>query len=518
MRVALIFNPFKYKVHEENIRIVQKYFGLFPPLSLAWVAAIAEKAGHQVILIDARTLRLSKEETLKLLHDFRPDVMGFMMTTYMFQDTLEWIRYLKGHFNVPVIVGGYNLRVYPKESLSHPEIDFGVVEQAYYTLPALLAELEKTEPDFNSVPGLVYKKNGEILVTEHSPEIDFDQFPNPARHLLPNELYAEFPTERRNFTVMVTSLGCPRGCLFCEAGRTVYNPRSPQTVIREIEECYERYGIREIDIFDYDFTALRARTLEICKLIQEKKIDISWACRSRIDNVDLELLREMKKAGCNRIYFGIESADPKILKAVDKGIRLEQVTETLKNCRSLGIRTLGFFLIGAPGDTRETIQKTVKFAKSLDLDYVQFSKTLAKPLTPLWKDMVRVNGKDYWRDWILGHEVDRDLPRPWTGLTNEEINELSKWAYLSYHSRPSYILKQLLRLKSWREFWRKAAAFFGMVFSQERVSREDKHFRAFNENDPKLLRAAREELKKRARGKAHLSPSVFAVFGEKNEI
>jgi len=499
MRIALVFNPFKYKIHEENIKIVQKYFGLFPPLSLAWVAAIAENAGHKVILIDARTLQLSKEETLKLLHDFKPDVMGFMMTTYMFRDTLEWIRYLKGHLNIPVIVGGYNLRVFPKESLAHPEIDFGVVEQAYYTLPALLAELEKASPDFKNVPGLVYKKDGEIIVTEHPLKIDFDQFPNPARYLLPNELYAEFPTERRNFTAMVTSLGCPRGCRFCEAGRTVYNPRSPQTVIREIEECYKRYGIREIDFFDYDFTALRARTLEICRLIREKGFDISWACRSRIDNVDLEMLREMKKAGCNRIYFGIESGDPGILKAVDKNISVEQVKATLKNCRAVGIRTLGFFLIGAPGDTRETVRKTVKFAKSLDLDYVQFSKTLAKPLTPLWKDMVKATGKDYWRDWVLGQEIDRDLPRPWTKLTNEEINGLAKWAYLSYHSRPGYILRQLARLKSWREFWRKGAAFLGMAFSQERVSKEDKNFQAFNENNPSLLQAARKNLEKQAR-------------------
>lgn len=499
MRIALVFNPFKYKIHEENIKIVQKFFGLFPPLSLAWVAAIAEKAGHKVILIDARTLQLSKEETLKILQEFKPDAMGFMMTTYMFQDTLEWIRYLKGHLNIPVIVGGYNLRIYPKESLSHPEIDFGIVEHAYYTLPALLRELEEITPDFSAVPGLVYKENNKIFITEHPLKIDFNQFPNPARHLLPNQLYAEFPTERRNFTVMVTSLGCPRGCLFCEAGRTAYNPRSPQTVIKEIEECYERYGVREIDIFDYDFTAMRARVLEICKLIHEKGFDISWACRSRIDNVDLELLREMKKAGCNRIYFGIESGNTEVLKRVNKGISIRQIKETLENCKKVGIRTLGFFLLGAPGDTRQTARETVKFSKSLGLDYVQFSKTLAKPLTPLWKDMVKVSGEDYWREWVLGREIDRDLPRPWTELTNRDINELAKWAYLSYHSRPSYILKQLIKLKSWSELWRKMAAFFGMVFFQESASKEDKRFRAFNENDPKLIQMAREKLKKQAR-------------------
>lgn len=482
MRLALVFNPFNYKVHEENIRIVQKYFGLFPPLSISWVASIAEKAGHEVIIVDARTLELSKEETLSMLKEFRPDIMGFMMTTYMFQDTLQWIKYLKSHFKIPVVIGGYNLRVYPRESISHPEIDFGVVEQAYYTVPALLRELENQFPDFNNVPGLVYKINGQILITPHPQKIDFDMFPNPARHLLPNELYAEFPTERKNFTVMVTSLGCPSGCDFCEAGRTHYNHRSPQTVVNEMEECYYKFKIREIDIFDYQFTGIRNRVLEICRLIQEKKLDISWACRSRIDTVDYDMLSRMKESGCGRIYFGIESGDQVILDKIHKMITLKQVRDVLDMCRSLSIRTLGFFLIGAPGDTTKSIKRTVRFAKSLKLDYVQFSKCLAKPLTPLWKQVVTDTGQDYWKDWILGKETDRDLPRPWTTLSNKKIDTITKSAYISYYARPGFILTHFLNIRSFSELKRKLLCFIDMIFSQEKIAKADKDFRAFNEN------------------------------------
>jgi len=482
MRLALVFNPFKYKVHEENIRIVQKYFGLFPPLSLAWVAAIAEKAGHEVIIVDARTLGLSKEETLDILRDFKPDIMGFMMSTYMFQDTLEWIRFLKSKLKIPVVIGGYNLRVYPNDSVSHSEIDFGVIEHAYYTIPALFRELGKEFPNFDSVPGLIYKKEGRVIINSHPQKIDFNDYPNPARHLLPNSLYAEFPTERRNFTVMVTSLGCPFGCVFCEAGRTEYNPRSPERVVEEIEECYHKYGIREIDIFDYEFTGIRERVIKICKLIQDKKIDIGWACRSRIDTVDEEMLIEMKKAGCNRIYFGLESGVQDILNKVNKQISTKKIKQTIDMCHRLGIRTLGFFLIGAPGDTRETVKETIKFSKQLNLDYVQFSKCLAKPLTTLWKDMVNAHGRDYWQDWILGKEIDRDIPRPWTSLSNEEINKLAKWAYISYYFRPAYILKQLIRLRSISELKRKFLAFVDMVFSQANTAQKDENFLAFNEN------------------------------------
>jgi len=492
MKVALIFNPFKYKVHEENIKIVQKYFGLYPPLSMAWVAAIAEKAGHEVTMIDARTLNLSQEETLEILRKFKPDIMGFMMTTYMFPDTLDWIKFLKKHLSIPVMVGGYNLRVYPRDSLCHDEINFGIIEHAYYTLPRLLEELESGNCNFDSVPGLVFKKNGEIIATPHPQEIDFDKFPNPARHLLPNELYAEFPTERKNFTVMVTSLGCPYSCNFCEAGKTPYNPRSPETVVAEIEECYHKHGIREIDVFDYEFTGIRKRVLKICKLLQEKKLDIIWACRSRVDTVDKDLLKEMKLAGCRRIYFGLESGNQDILDKVNKNISKTQIKETIKACHELGIRSLGFFLIGAPGDTRESVLETVAFAKELNLDYAQFSKCLAKPLTPLWKDMTNKEGSDYWQDWIHGKETDRSLPRPWTNLTNQEIDHLTRWAYISYYARPSLVWKHLLKLKSFSEFKRKFLAFIDMILNQESLSRKDEHFKAFNENNQNKVKGYKD--------------------------
>ncbi len=483
MRLALVFNPFKYKVHEENLRIVQKYFGLFPPLSLAWVAAIARRAGHEVTLIDARTLRLRPAEVLARLNDFQPDLMGFMMTTYMFPDTLEWIRYLKKRLDIPVVIGGYNLRVYPEASLRHPEIDYGVIEHALHTVPELLAALEGQRP-LSEVSGLVYKEKGEIVQTPCKPVV-FEDFPNPARDLLPNQLYAEFPTERRNFTVMVTSLGCPFGCRFCEAGRTAYNPRSPMTVVDEMEECYHAYGVREIDIFDYSFTADKHRTIEICREMRRRRLDILWACRSRID-IDKDLLTEMREAGCGRIYYGIEAGSQKILDNVNKQITIEQIRKTIARTRRLGMKALGFFLIGAPGETRQTVRKTVKFAMSLDLEYVQFSKCLAKPLTPLWEQMVAESGSDYWRDWILGRETDRSLPRPWTELTNEEIDALARWAYIRFHSRFWFLLKSTLRVRSFSEFKRKFLGYLSMRFTQEKISTEDENFVAYGDRGHRL--------------------------------
>lgn len=506
MKFALIAHPFKYKVHEENLRIVQKYFGLFPPLNEMWVAAIAEKAGHECIIIDARTLRLSPEETVKILKIFNPDVIGFRTTTYIYPETREWIKYIKEHINALIIIGGYNMRIYPKESIQPPEIDFGCVNSALYTVPRLFEEIESGRRHFDDVPGLVYKRNGSIIQTPSiNPVERFEDYPNPSRHLVPNELYAEFPTTRRNFTIMVTSKGCPMHCTFCEAGGTFYNQRSATTVVNEMEECVTKYGIREIDIFDYEFPLLRERTLAICAEIRKRRLDILWACRARIDSIDEELLIEMKKAGCQRIYFGIESAHQEILDRVRKGIKIENVRKVISFCKKIGITTLGFFLIGNPGETEKMIYENVEFAKSLDLDYVQFSKLLAKPGTSLWKDMVERTGCDYWREWILGRAEDKVLPRHWTSLSNEDIDKITRNCYVKFSSRASYLLKQTFKCRSFSEFHRKLIAYLEMLFCQEDKSMVDNNFVAYNPITPAQRRKAVGQLLEIALGKINMA-------------
>ena len=490
MKIALVFNPFSYKLHEENLRVVQKYFGLFPPLSLAWVAGIAERAGHEVCFVDARTLGLSREQTLEILRAFQPDILGFMMTTYMFRETLGWAEFLKSRLKVPVIVGGYNLRVYPRESVTPEAVDFGVHQQAVHTLPEFL-EAFMQGGGYADVEGLIYKRDGKVMVNEDTRIPDFNEFPFPARHLLPNELYAEFPTERKNFTVMVTSLGCPKQCNFCEAGGTPYAPRSPELVVEEIEQCVARHGVREIDIFDYEFPIIRQRTEKICEGIIARNLDVIWACRARIDSVDSDLLQLMHRAGCRRIYYGIESGNQQILDRLNKGITLDQVRATIRATHQAGITALGFFLIGSPGESRDTVDQTLRFARELDLEYVQFSKLTAKPLSKYWRDLVQESGYDYWAEYILGNAREQALPRPWVEMTNDQIDALALYAYKKYHRDPRFLLKHTLRVRSMAEFKRKFNAFIDMFFRQEQVAEQwlerGAEFAIYNENPQALL-------------------------------
>lgn len=454
MHIALVFPPFQHRKFSENLKVVDEEFILAPPIILAYVSAILEQAGHEVRLIDANVLKLSKEETLRQTLDFRPDLLGFRMDTYNFQETLEWIRYLKEKTRLPVIVGGINITNYPLESFSHPEIDYGIVGEAIESLPKFLRITENGD-DLHKVEGLVWRKNGKIKINPpKSNLVDFDSYPFPARHLLPNEKYHSFISQRKNFTIILTSTGCPFKCKFCVIARLPYRERSPKNVVDEIEQCYYDYGIREIDIFDGTFFINKKRTLEICEEINRRGIKVDWTCRSRADVLNEEVLREASRAGCREINLGIESAVPEILEGINKQIKVEQVKKAVKLCNEFGIRVLGFFMFGNPGETEESLKKTIDFMLSLNIDFVQICRTIAKPKTDLDDLLIKETGRDYWREFVLGKVGEERLPTPWTKLSQRKIEKYLKLAYYKFFFRPKYIWRRIVQLKSFSELWK----------------------------------------------------------------
>ena len=454
MRVSLIFAPFGHVKHLEKTETENEEFGAFPPLNLSYVASITRQAGHKVKLIDAHALKLSKKQVLAKISKFRPDILGFMLTSYMFQRTFDWIRYFKRKTGLPVAVGGINLRLFPEETMSHPEIDFAILGSARAAFPSLLHALENVEP-VDKIKGIAFRRKGNVVfnppddLTE-----DLDLLPFPARDLLPNHKYYSYISQRKNFSVVNTSFGCPYNCVFCDERASPYRPRDPKKVVDEVEVCVKKYKVREIDFFDRNFTTSKKRVINICDELIKRKVKIEWSCRSRVDNVDSEMLSKMKRAGCKMILYGIESGDPKILKNMKKQISLDRVRQTVKLTQKHGIRVFGFFMIGAPGETKETAMRTINFAKSLDLDFVQFTRTSAKPLTELHKMITEKTGRDFWRDFVRGKTIEQKLPMPGTDLSQKEIHKLIRSAYLSFYLRPKIIIRAFFNLKSFDELWR----------------------------------------------------------------
>lgn len=470
MKIAIVFPLYRHKKFSENLKVVDEEFTLSPPIILAYIAAILERAGHNVILIDAHALKLSKEDVLRRIKLFKPDILAFRVETYHFHDTLEWIRYLKLSTGLPVIVGGINMDLYPLETMAHKEIDFGLAGEAIFTLPEFISCLENSV-SYTHIPGLYWREDGQIKYNPpKSTTVDFDLYPFPARHLLPNEVYHSFVSQVKNFTIMITQTGCPYKCRFCaitaisKYRSPAYRVRSWENVVSEIEQCYYDFGIREIDIFDATFFINKQRDIKICEELIKRGIKITWTCRSRVDVVDEEILRIASKSGCRMIFWGIESGVQKVLNAVNKNIKLEQTMYAIKLAKKYGIRNLGFLMIGNPEDTVSTVQQTIKFAKQLGLDYVQICRTIAKPSTELHEELIKIEGHDYWRDYILGFVEDRRIPVPWSKLSQKLQEKLLKWAYYSFYFRPSYIIKTVLKAKSVDEILRYVKVGIRMVF------------------------------------------------------
>ncbi|NTV23547.1 MAG: radical SAM protein, partial [Nanoarchaeota archaeon] len=295
-------------------------------------------------------------------------------------------------------------------------------------------------------------------------EKNLDKIPFPARNLLPVGRYYSFVSKYRNYTIMITSRGCPYSCTFCEQRTGDIRYRSPENVVAEIEECVTMHGVREIDIFDPLFTANKRRAIDICKQICEKELKICWSCRSRVDLVDDELLSWLKKAGCYRLYVGIESGDEGILKKINKNTSVAQIRKAVRLIKKHSLLAFGYFMIGCPGETKETAAKTISLAKELQLDYAQFSRLSILPGTGLYKAVEAEIGYDYWKKYVLDKNSKRELPRIDCKLSNEELNSIIKSAYLGFYLRPVQIFRTMSNIKSLDEFIRYSKAALSMIF------------------------------------------------------
>ena len=464
LNVAFVYAPIGHCSFEENLQVVDEDFGRLNPLSLSYAAAIAEQAGHRVTIVDANALRLTPEEVLERLRPFRPDVLGFSLSTYMFESTTRYMKVLRDALGVPTIAGGVNLRLYPRETVEHEAVDYGVRGFGLRGLPALLDALERgTDPA--GLPEVVARNRaGEIVVGEVDWKANpYPELPQPARHLLPNDRYYSIISQRRNFTVMVTGTGCAFSCRYCAIAPLPRFRNPLERVMEEITDCVTKHAVREIDFFDADFFGQRRQAVELCERLVAAGLDLEWSCRSRIDILDRPLLELAHRAGCRRIFVGIETPDPRALRAMRKKVRVSDVRLTLETMRSIGIRPLGFFMLGVPGETHRSALATIGYAVSLPLDYAQFSRMIAKPGSELHDDLKARTGEDFWCDYVLGKAVPPRLPNFHSTISEDAVEAYTKLAYLAFYYRPGYVMHALGRMRSWDELQRSARTAFRML-------------------------------------------------------
>lgn len=438
-------NMFTKEIYEYNSREGV----VLPHLGIAYLAAILEKK-HRVKIIDGNALRLNIDEVINQLKTFKPDLLLFSILTPNFQSNLNWIKEIKKQINIPVIVGGRQAGLYPDEVLSFDCIDFCVIGDGWETLPELIDCIGE-EGDFRGIKGIAYKKNGKFVATEsRQSKVTIDDVPFPARHLLPNRKYNIMFAKERPITAMMSSWGCPFHCIYCDADPKVVF-RSPVKVVDEMEQCVNEYGTKEILFYDEIFSLDRKRVRVICEEILRRRLNITWSMRTRADCVDQSLIKLFAQAGCIRINYGVESGDPQILKILRRDMPLAKVKDAVRWTRREGIDVIGFFMIGSPGESRQSIRKTIRLAKDLNFDYVQFTKVTPAPNTELCRMMQKERGGDFWRDYTLGKEDLKNLKPVGLRLHPDELDYWLRKAYQSFYFRPGYILKTLMKVKSFKE-------------------------------------------------------------------
>ncbi len=465
-KVILIYPPFS--MAERYGAGLEAIGTCLPPLGLLSLAAVLEESSYEVKVYDSDLLNSAVGEMVDFVKDFNPDFVGIYCNTSNYNRVIDYADSIKKIKNAPICLGGPHPIIMPEEVLKNESVDFVIMGEGELTIIELLEFLNKGKI-LSAVKGLAFKeKDGSIVVNERREPIkDLDSLPMPARHLVEIEKYRPSPHQYKELpmTTMVVSRGCPFGCLFCASRNVwgkVYRTRSVHKVIEEIKFLIERYGVKNILFFD-DLWGLRDDwTRDFCQKLIDEKIKISWSCERRVDTVNSEILKLMKKAGCYSIFYGIESFDQECLDAVNKGIKAEQAENVIKLTKKAGIEVRANFIIGLPLDTPEKMKRTIKKACQLNPDYVKFNVMTPYPGTLLYEQVKTGKWGIFKEDW--NHAMNYFATFLPTGYKNfEELEKIRRYAFRKFHFRPRYIIAKLGKIRNWSDIKKYWEGFWALV-------------------------------------------------------
>lgn len=440
MRIVLIRYAGRIGPRETNVT------GCYPPLGLAYVAAALREAGHDVGIIDAEALGIGGEA---LSERIPPDteIVGFTSTSLAWPAVREMSAGVRQRLpEALLVIGGAHVTAFPEDTLEASQFDIGVVGDGERTM-VTLADHQQRHAPLSAMPGCVVRDAGEIRCNLPVPWIrELDALPRPALDLLPLDRYCSVMV-KEPFVTMVTSRGCPYRCDFCSqiySGNKL-RTRSPDSIVSEMEDAVRRYGAREIILFDETFGVKRDEALAVCALIRERKLDLRWNARTRIDVLDDTLLKAMRGAGCYALHLGVEAGTQRILDAMNKRITPEQVRSVVDMAARLGFRLHGYFMIGYPGETRAEIAQTLRLSRQLKLDWASYTITIPNPRTPLYERALKEGyvQPGFWRHYTRG-EVPLEIPFFASAeCPASYLKRAKRSAYFRFYMRPRVLVRNL---------------------------------------------------------------------------
>ena len=458
MKKTLIINPPGEKGFDRNGRWPAKSMGgtFIEPLFLAYAAAVLEKEGLAVQLIDCRPFYISQEELLK---KFAENVILAVLqtSTPSINLDLDTAKKIKNKFpDTKIVLVGSHSSVLNKEIMEDNEyIDFIARGEYDYTIRDLAKALI-AGTELASVLGITLRKGEEIIRNPDRPYIEnLDELPFPARHLLPMDTYFDPMFKSRRTFRLMGSRGCPYQCTFCLWPQTMYGRRirfrDPKKVVDEIEYFINTQGAKGFYFEDDTLTTNPKHVMGICDEILRRKIKKPWSCLGRVDTVTEEMLKKMKEAGCYMIRYGLESSSQEILDRVKKGITVSQIIKASAMTKKAGIKVFASYVVGLPGETKKTLEETIKFAIKLDHHAAQFGMAVPYPGTEFYEEAEK-NGWLKTKDWQYYNSAE-DSVLEYPNLKAEEIERAAKVAHLKFYFRPGYILKRPFRIQSLAEFY-----------------------------------------------------------------
>ena len=442
----------------------------FIPLGIAYLGAVAEKAGHQVTVIDCQAEKLSYEAFRSRLSQIPTDVFGVTSTTLLYNSAKQLLTIAgEAHPQATTIIGGSHATFWDTNALQEcPALDIVVRREGETTFLEILQRLQEAKT-FEGVLGLTYRaKDGTIHQNPDRPFLqDLDSLPFPAYHLLPLEAF-----HRMGKTIfpLTTSRGCVQWCDFCSTVRMFgrgYRMRSPKNVVDEMELLHNKYGESQFTFYDDAFTVNRDHVLKMCEEIKIRKLKVTWDCETRVDLVDQELLQTMKETGCLAVWFGVESGSEKILGQMNKKTKKDQIRAAFKMAQKAGLMVIASAIIGFPGETEETAWETINFIKELNPDDIGFYVATPYPGTPMY-ELVK---KNCWLRITDFNRYDTATPTFETpSLSMERIHEIRYKAHQQFYLRPRYVLKMMRRGGTYGRSGLKTSAAYALRYMHIKLS------------------------------------------------
>lgn len=459
MKVLLINPPYEGNINTWTPESTNRAIGAQPPIGIAYLASMLEKNGIAVSILDANALALDANGIKDAVRRERPSIAGITAMTLISINATSVARLVKEVSDAVTVIGGPHVSLFQKETLESPCVDYAMDGEAEYSFLEFVRAMDSRSP-IEHIPGMVYRKGGDVIHNKIAIVEDLDTLPYPAVHLLPLERYS-LANAKHPFGSIVTSRGCPFKCSFCIRGPIdrFVRFRDPLNVVDEIEYLIKDFGVREINIRNDTVTVKRPHIIGICEELLRRKIKIRWQGPTRVDCVDREMLFLMKKAGCHTVRYGIESGNDHVLERMGKGTTVKQIRDAVRWTKEAGIDIMAYFMVGYIDETENEIKDTIRFAKEIDPDGAIFSIGTPLPATELFNKAVErgLIGKDYWKEFVTGKRYDR---APYL------IPDAEKWAkkaLWSFYFRPRYIVKRLKKIDSWDAFQKHAVGAYSFL-------------------------------------------------------